>query len=251
VDAGVDLAMCSNDPTIQLDGSVLGASGGIWTTNGTGNFTPSATAMSVVYNPSTGDRVRTSLYAILTSTGNGICKAVSDTVVFTIIPAPTVDAGPDLAILEDEIVTLNPTVTGSNLSYVWSPGSYLSNTTVKNPQATGIDDITYTLTVKGTGGCEASDDLNILVLRPFIVPNTFTPNGDGVNDKWSIPKLSTYAGCKVQIFDRYGQLVFQSVGYWEPWDGKFKGKPLPVGTYYYIIETGKRKPLTGYVQILK
>ena len=64
--------------------------------------------------------------------------------------------------------------------------------------------------------------------------------------------LNSYPGCVVEIFNRNGQRVFQSTGYSKPWDGTFNGKPLPVGTYYYVIDTKRiTKKLAGYVTILK
>ena len=83
-------------------------------------------------------------------------------------------------------------------------------------------------------------------------PNTFTPNGDGINEVWIIEYLDTYPDNRVQVFTRTGQLVFESKGYKTPWDGKFNGKPLPFDTYYYIVEPESgRKPITGYVTIVK
>jgi gliding motility-associated-like protein len=116
-----------------------------------------------------------------------------------------------------------------------------------------LDDITYTLQVTGRGGCVApTDKVFIKILKAPQVPNTFTPNGDGINELWKIEYLDTYPDCKVQVFTRNGQQVFESKGYKTPWDGTIKGKALPFDTYYYIIEPGNgRKPITGYVTIMK
>jgi len=67
------------------------------------------------------------------------------------------------------------------------------------------------------------------------IPNTFTPNGDGINDKWNIANLNYDGDCKVKIVNRNGDVVFQSTGYPNPWDGTFNGKSLPVGSYFYLI----------------
>ena len=85
-----------------------------------------------------------------------------------------------------------------------------------------------------------------------IIPNTFTPNGDGVNDTWNIANLNYYPNCVVNIYDRWGQKVFTSIGYGSAWDGRYKGLPSPVGTYYYVInlENGL-KPLSGYVAVIR
>ncbi len=84
------------------------------------------------------------------------------------------------------------------------------------------------------------------------MPNTFTPNNDGINDTWIIQNLADYPNVRVQVFNRYGQTVFESKGYTKPWDGTMNGKSLPFGTYYYVIEPGNgRKPVTGYVVLIK
>jgi gliding motility-associated-like protein len=83
-------------------------------------------------------------------------------------------------------------------------------------------------------------------------PNTFTPNGDGVNDLWEIKYLDQYPGCILEIYTAQGQLVHRNVGYSKPWDGTFNGKPLPAGTYYYVIDTkSQRKTIAGYITIFK
>ena len=101
-------------------------------------------------------------------------------------------------------------------------------------------------------GCKSSDLVNIKVVRDFIVPNTFTPNGDGINDKWEIEFLSLYPNHHIQIFNRYGQVILDTKNYITPWDGTYKGKPLPAGTYYYIIDLdGLRATKKGYITIIK
>jgi gliding motility-associated-like protein len=70
----------------------------------------------------------------------------------------------------------------------------------------------------------------------IVIPNAFSPNGDGINDTWQIKLLNSFLNAKVQVFNRQGQLVFNTKGYSKPWDGTSNGKPLPIGTYYYVIE---------------
>ncbi len=193
-----------------------------------------------------------SLY-IINSLG---CNSDTLTQQFTVHPYPVVDAGPDGIVLEGGSYALQPIVTNSaDYQYLWSPATYLNSTTTANPTANVIlDDITYTLVVTGRGGCIApSDKVFIKVLKAPRIPNTFTPNGDGINELWLIDYLDTYPNCRVQVFTRTGQLVFESKGgYKKPWDGKLNGKPLPFDTYYYIIEPGNgRTPITGYVTIIK
>lgn len=182
------------------------------------------------------------------------CNSDTLTQPFAVNSYPVVDAGPDRVVLEGGAVTMQPVVTGNDLQYLWSPATYLNSTTEAAPIANNIlDDITYTLTVTGRGGCTApSDKMFIKVLKAPKIPNTFTPNGDGINETWLIDYLDTYPNCKVQVFTRTGQVVFESKGYKVPWNGTIGGKPLPFDTYYYIIEPGNgRAPMTGYVTIIK
>lgn len=178
----------------------------------------------------------------------------SDTVSksFKVYAPPTVNAGPDVFVLESGSETLEPAYTGEDNIYLWSPADFLNSTTVARPVTTPLRDITYTITVTNPGGCSTSDDVFVKVLKGPKIPNTFSPNNDGINDKWIIEYLDTYPNCKVVVFTRAGQKVFESRGYKVPWNGTMNGKTLPLDTYYYIIEPENgRKPVTGYVTIIK
>jgi gliding motility-associated-like protein len=178
----------------------------------------------------------------------------SDTVSkpFKVYAIPTVDAGPDIFVLESGTATLDPTYTGDDNIYLWTPSDYLNSTTIARPITKPLMDITYTITVSNPGGCSNSDQVFVKVLLGPKIPNTFSPNGDGINDKWIIEFLDTYPNCKVLVFTRAGQKVFESRGYKVPWNGTINGKSLPLDTYYYIIEPENgRKAVTGYVTIIK
>ena len=98
-----------------------------------------------------------------------------------------------------------------------------------------------------------SDKVNIITPQ-ILVPNVFTPNGDGNHDTWEIYNLDLYKLCRVTVFNRWGQLVFRSIGYPKEkgWDGISKGRPLPVGTYFYIIDLKDGSlPLRGSVSIIR
>ncbi len=94
----------------------------------------------------------------------------------------------------------------------------------------------------------------ILSINPvgLVIPNAFTPNGDGINDTWNIKYIENYPNCKVDIYNRYGEKLYSSIGYPIPWDGKYKGAILPIGTYYYIInpEDG-HTAIAGYIAIIR
>jgi len=86
----------------------------------------------------------------------------------------------------------------------------------------------------------------------IVIPNAFTPNGDGINDTWDIKHLDDYPNCTVTVFNRYGQKVFFSNNYPVAWNGCYKGADLPVGTYYYIINLNRElTPLSGPVTIIR
>jgi gliding motility-associated-like protein len=84
------------------------------------------------------------------------------------------------------------------------------------------------------------------------IANTITPNGDGINDYWKISGIENYPNASVQIFTRYGQKVFDSKGYAQPFDGTSNGTPLPVGVYYYIINLNTNcNLLSGNLTIIR
>lgn len=181
------------------------------------------------------------------------CRSTTFTKQVTVNAYPIVNAGPDLFILQGGNDTINAIVTATNPTYLWTPNTYfLSSNTISMPIVKGVEDITYTLEVTGRGNCIATDEVFIKVLKGPEIPNIFSPNGDGVHDKWIIKYLDTYPGGTVEIFNRYGQLIFRSVGYGVPWDGTVNGKPVPVGTYYYIVNPKNgREIMSGYVDVIR
>lgn len=180
---------------------------------------------------------------------------VSDTVSkdLTVNAYPVLKMGPTIKVLEGGIANVKPVfVFGKQLTYKWTPSLYLNNDTAAAPKSSPLDDITYKLTLTGKGNCTVSDTIFIQVLYAPVVPNAFSPNGDGINDTWRIKYLESYPGALIEVYNRYGQLVFSSVGYDVDWDGTLKGQPLPVGTYYYIINPKNGRPIiTGSVTLIK
>ncbi|WP_316843180.1 gliding motility-associated C-terminal domain-containing protein [Pedobacter psychrodurus] len=97
-----------------------------------------------------------------------------------------------------------------------------------------------------------SPGLLTIVPAHIVIPNTFSPNGDGINDTWVIKYIEYYKDCTINIFNRWGVKVLSSVGYNRQWDGRFKGVDTPVGTYYYVIDLkNSTKPETGWITILR
>lgn len=169
VDAGSGIEVCSNNADIDLNGSVTGATGGIWS-GGSGTFTPDANTLNAVYTPSAGEITSGSITLTLTSTGNGNCLPVEDMVTYTFGPSPTADAGLDQTLCSNNAdVSLFGTVTGASGGEwtggdgVFTPGNTSLNT-VYTPTADEIaaGTVTLTLTTTGNGNCNpVSDDVTV------------------------------------------------------------------------------------------
>ncbi len=180
---------------------------------------------------------------------------VSDTVSQTVIvhPYPVLELGPNIVVLEGGTKALKPQyVYGTNLNYQWTPPLYLNSDIDSIPKTTPLGDITYRLNLTGIGGCMVTDTIFVKLLLAPIIPNVFSPNGDGINDRWRIQYLESYPGATVDVYDRYGMVVYSSIEYAVDWDGTRNGKSLPIGTYYYIVNPKNgRKIITGSVTIIK
>ena len=200
--------------------------------NGT-TFTWSPTAgvsnpaiASPVLSPTT-----TTTYTVTAKTGT--CTTVK-TFTVTVRPAVTVSAGPGASILAGSSVTLQGS--GSAGTYLWTPSTGLSATNILNPVATPAVTTTYNLKITNTQGCSNSSNVTIEVLPYCVKPmNAFTPNKDGFYDTWFITNGNCLKKATVQVYNRYGSKVFESLDYKNDWEGTYKGKPLPDGTYYYVI----------------
>jgi gliding motility-associated-like protein len=216
---------------------------------GTGTFSGKGISSNGMFDPGIAKPgLHTIRYTF--NAGNG-CTAFAEQPI-RVYPTPIVDAGPDRVVLEGGFIVLATKITGFNLSYQWSPSIGLDNPTIAAPKASPADDQEYTIEATSSDGCYAMDKVMVRLLKQIKVPNAFSPNSDGINDKWEILYLESYPGCEVEVFNRYGQPVFRSIGYSTPWDGTYKGTPLPVGTYYWIINPKNgRKALNGSVTIIR
>jgi gliding motility-associated-like protein len=133
------------------------------------------------------------------------------------------------------------------LSYEWNDPE--AQTT---PVATGLaSNEVYSVTVTDDIGCNLTVQVEVdPTIGCFFIANALTPNGDGANDFWLIGGLEFFPEAKVQVFNRWGQVVFESTGYPSPWNGSFEGELLPVADYYFIIDYSKDfDPIMGTVTI--
>ncbi|MDN3547644.1 PKD-like domain-containing protein [Mucilaginibacter aquaedulcis] len=252
-DAGPDQQVCAQDVAVPLNGKLLVTGGAKWSTSGTGSFNPSADQLNAAYIPSPQDVASGSVTLTLLATdADPICYESTDQLQVNFIPPPSVNAGTIRYVLKERTITLNPVVSDPNVQYLWSPDIGISNTKIKNPIITGDIDRTYVLQVTDSRGCVTTDKVFIKVSPELNVPNTFTPNADGINDFWEIKGLIAYQDAVIDIFNRYGTKLYHSVGYNQPWDGTFNGQALSPGTYYYIINTKvNNQILSGPVTILR
>jgi len=177
----------------------------------------------------------TSSYVLLALSAVSGCND-RDTVVINTFPEIAVDAGPDFIVPVFTTVTIGGTPTTQNaLTLVWTPSTNLNSSTIPNPSASNTVDVTYTVTGTDVNGCSVSDTVRVQLFPEIKVSNGFSPNGDGKNDTWIIDFIDQFPDNTVEIFNRWGEQLFYSKGYSTPFNGSFRGKDLPVGTYYYII----------------
>ncbi|CAH0152986.1 hypothetical protein SRABI27_00570 [Pedobacter sp. Bi27] len=192
----------------------------------------------------------TTIYTVQVSDGR--CSAEAE-ITINVNKNVTADAGADQTIVTGQSAILNGKVSGDDFTYFWTPSDYLDDPTKLNPIATPTEDITYTLHTSSNLGCNSIiDEVFIKVYPKVIIPNTFTPNGDNVNDSWNIPSITSFPNSIVKVTNRYGQLVYQSNGTFKAWDGKMNGKDLPPAVYYYSIYLNKDfKTYTGWVMLMR
>lgn len=169
------------------------------------------------------------------SATNKLCRIASDFVVVHVHPKPIVNAGNDRVLFSGDTVILNGLVAGDNPAFYWDPPDYLNDINLLSPVASPKLEQTYTLYATSSFGCINQDDVNLKVVAGIFVPTAFTPNNDELNDRWRIPFLDPQLGAIVQVYNRYGQLVYKVEGRIVNWDGKFNGKEQPSGTFVYHI----------------
>ncbi len=127
--------------------------------------------------------------------------------------------------------------------YQWTPTDYLSNPNAPNPSTNfpSTGEYVYTVNISSDAGCVGKDTIKILVVKDggVLMPNAFSPNGDGVNDVVK-PLLIGFTKLNYfRIFNRWGQAVFQTTNVGEGWDGLLNGKTTEVGTYYWVVSADK------------
>jgi gliding motility-associated-like protein len=220
------------------------------------NATTYITEMTIPVDPNPGEIAldkNSSLLYVTNSETNKV--SVIDLVAKGVINKFPVGDGPDymsispdgsklyVGDLKANKVSVISIVDGSNISTFDAPQPYK---TVFAHLSTDCDNspTTYTITVTPT--------LSGTINQDIIVPDAFSPNGDGQNDTWDIKNLENYPNNTVYVYNRYGEKVYSSIGYNVPWNGRYKGNELPFGTYYYIINPKNgHRVISGNVTIIR
>jgi gliding motility-associated-like protein len=179
------------------------------------------------------------------------CRIASDDVSINIHPVPVVNAGPDRTVIIGRSTNLDAQAEGEELSWTWTPETFLENPESLKPKVKPTSDQLYTLTATSPWGCTASDQVAVSVIDKFHVPNAFTPNGDGLNDVWKLPFLDPTLEAGVRVYNRFGQLVFQTETAQKGWNGTFNGQLQPTGTYVYLIVFKEGPVMKGTVTLIR
>jgi gliding motility-associated-like protein len=204
------------------------------------------------------------IYDIVVKTTDAGGLSVNKAIRITILQSPVLMGSANLArnnqssavgqnVTISKGYSANLNLSGSGIvKYAWSPATGLSSTNISNPIARPTQTTTYTVRVTNAQGISTDVFITVTVLEDYnITPNNvLSPDGDGVNDFWTIENLSTYPNNEVKIFDKAGRVIFNVKNYQNSWDGQLNGATLHEGAYYYIINLGPgTRPKIGYITI--
>jgi len=232
---------------------------GVWSTNDGANI------VNPVNHTAIANQLNSGWNTFYYTVSSGICPSTTDSLKVFRVATPTILSVKDTTLCQKADLSLVGSVPPAGVSVLWyfekGQGTFSDETQTsttltsyqrgeniiiyayENPQCGARSD-----TMKLTFGCGEGN-------QEFFIPTMITPNQDGKNDYFEIAGLNdNYPNCKVTIINRWGDVVFKEDGYEKPWDGTRKGKALPIGTYYYIIQLNdgsNAKPLTGPISIVR
>lgn len=185
------------------------------------------------------------------------CNSPVQTQIINVIVAPTGPAitTPDYTVCEGEQITINMVVSGGAPSFSCNWTTISGNDTI--PQTVCNSSYSYTPTSNGTflvsitDGCSRTDVDTISVVIEtdcsIIVPNVFTPNGDGINDFFSFENLENFPGSRFVVYNRWGNIIYDDASYQNNWSGDNHSD----GTYYFILYLPDGKTIPGYLTLLR
>jgi gliding motility-associated-like protein len=177
--------------------------------------------------------------------------ADTDSLFMNILQLPEVDAGPDQYFDYPGSTTLFGNTFG--LNFTWSPSTGLSCTDCAYPEAMPSEPTWYYLSTTNNTGCVGIDSVYVRPYFPVYVPNTVTPNGDGLNDVFLVVG-ENLTGFHLQIFDRWGIMIFETKNPNEPWLAGYKGYFVPNDVYTWKLtfdSLESRQQLIGHVTVIR
>ncbi len=186
----------------------------------------------------------TTTYTV-TATDAKNCFSASASIVVNVFTNPSVDiTDTAVTILEGGKYVPISTTSHDVTKWQWTPAAGLSCNDCAQPVASPQQTTVYQEKVINQYGCSATDNVTVHVLcnqNSLFIPNTFSPNGDGMNDYFYPRGSGLYLIRTMRIFNRWGQVVFDKVNFsvndqGSAWDGKYKGKPQPADVYVYVID---------------
>jgi len=213
IDLGADTTICGNEPLL-LSALTPGIGNYVWSTGAT-------TASIWVSTPGS-----YYVHGYLED-----CLIAADTISIDVFPEPAPALPPDTVLCEGMELELNA-MTG-NMHNVWNTGDTSCCISVRQNGR-------YTVTATNSCGQSRSDEVNVAFMNCdycIMVPSAFSPNNDGINDLFAPVSRCVLKYYSLQIFNRWGQLVFSSTDIDKAWDGTANGHPADQGTYFYQLET--------------
>ena len=202
-------------------------------------------------------------HTFLWTVDNGVCGTTSDEITIAIFDhtAPAAEAGESLDLCENETSAQLSAVAATSTATGWwslmEGGGTIAQpadpNSMVNDLPTGYNWFTWTI---DNGPCGSTSDTLLIKLRDCLtlrIPNAFSPNGDGVNEVFYIENIGSYPQNALQIFNRWGNKVYEQSPYNNEWDGTSQfgamfGEKLPESTYYYVLDLGDDKEShTGYI----
>ncbi len=177
----------------------------------------------------------------------------TDTVSISVFPLTGLEVTQDTFIIKGTSMELEA-IGGPFSAYRWEPAEGLDNSTIPNPLASPQQSTSYTVYALNEYDCEESAHIYLEVIEDIMAYNVFSPNGDGINDFFDIKNADRFPEILVEVYSRWGDMLFQSKGYDDSkrWDGTTRGKNAPLGTYYFVlIPYSGATPITGNVTIIR
>jgi gliding motility-associated-like protein len=236
-DAGADTIICFGERAF-LNGSISGLSS-IWLPS---QVVQNPNSLSTLASP----RNTTTFVLVVTDT-LGCPKPTRDSVLVTVRPQPVVFAGNDTTIIVGQPLVFNSSASNFLTQFQWTPATGMNSDTLLRPTViitpalypNGTDQIRYTFTASSNEGCTGSDDVIVKIFKTgptIFVPTAFTPNGDGNNDIYKPILAGMQRLDYFRIYNRYGQLVYQTSAIGQGWDGRIKGSPQGNAGYVYSVQ---------------